>query len=192
MMGKLSTEDEGQSKTFKSQVYHPNRGRNQIRGNYHGRCRNNNAYRGHPMYNQNFRGRVRDSFNYRGNYRGNTRGNQRYRNNNNYRRNGYRGQDYDMNRSRSLDRWVRGRRNDRSASNGRSRSGSRVSTNRYRIRCFKCIEYDHLARECPTRQENRRTEQIQQMFSLDDDQTILQTLLIDTEDDIMMITLMGG
>ena len=27
------------------------------------------------------------------------------------------------------------------------------------------------------------------MFSLDDDQTILQTLLIDTEDAVMMITL---
>ena len=60
-------------------------------------------------------------------------------------------------------------------------------TNRDRIRCFKCREYDHFARECPTRWENRETEQIQQMFSLDDDQTILQTLLVDTEDDIMMI-----
>ena len=46
---------------------------------------------------------------------------------------------------------VRGRRNDRSTSNGRSRSGSRVSTNRDRIRCFECREYDHFARECPTR-----------------------------------------
>ena len=58
MMGKLVTEDEGQSKPFKPQVYQPNRGRNQNRGNYHGRFRNNNAYRGHPMYNQNFRGRA--------------------------------------------------------------------------------------------------------------------------------------
>ena len=106
-----------------------------------------------------------------------------------YRRNSYRGQDYDRNRSRSLDRQVRGRRNNRSASNGRSRSGSRASTNRDRIRCFECREYDHFARECPTRQENRETEQIQQMFSLDNGQTILQTLLIDTEDDVMMITL---
>ena len=46
MMGKLVTEDEGQSKLFKPQVYQPNRGRNQNRGNYHGRFRNNNAYRG--------------------------------------------------------------------------------------------------------------------------------------------------
>ena len=31
MMGKLGTEDEGQSNPFKPQVYQPNRGRNQIR-----------------------------------------------------------------------------------------------------------------------------------------------------------------
>ena len=165
MMGKLVTEDEGQSKPFKPQVYQPYKGRNQNRGNYQGSFRNNNVYRGHPTYNQNFRGRARDSFNYRGNYGYNMRGNQRYRNNNNYRRNGYRGQDYDRNRSRSLDRQARGRRNNRSTSNDRSRSGSRVSTQRDKIRCFECREYDHFARECPTRSKNRETEQIQQMFS---------------------------
>ena len=50
------------------------------------------------------------------------------------------------------------------------------------------VEYDHFARECPTRRENRETKQIQQMFSLDEDQTILQAPLMDTEDDIRMIT----
>ena len=30
-----------------------------------------------------------------------------------------------------------------------SRSGSRTSTNRERIRCFKCRKYDHFANECP-------------------------------------------
>ena len=30
-----------------------------------------------------------------------------------------------------------------------SRSGSRTSTNRDRIRCFKCREYDHIVNECP-------------------------------------------
>ena len=79
MMGKLVTEDEGQSKPFKPQVYQPNRGRNQNRGNYQGRFINNNLYRGHPTYYQNFRGRARDGFNYRGNYRYNMQGNQRYR-----------------------------------------------------------------------------------------------------------------
>ena len=30
-----------------------------------------------------------------------------------------------------------------------SRLGSRTSTNRDRIRCFKCREYDHFVNECP-------------------------------------------
>ena len=42
------------------------------------------------------------------------------------------------------------------------------------IRCFECREYDHFARECPTRQASRETEQIQWMFNMDEDQTILQ------------------
>ena len=67
MMGKLVKEDEGQPKPFKPQVYQPNRGRDQNRGNYHGRFRNNSAYRGYPTYNQNFRDRARGSFNNRGN-----------------------------------------------------------------------------------------------------------------------------
>ena len=37
MMGKLVTEDEGQSKPFKTWVYLSNRGRGQNRGNYQGR-----------------------------------------------------------------------------------------------------------------------------------------------------------
>ena len=45
--------------------------------------------------------------------------------------------------SRSRERERRGR------SPSSSRSGSRTSTNRYRIRCFKCREYDHFANECP-------------------------------------------
>ena len=49
MMGKLVTEDEGHPKPFKPQVYQSNRGRNQCRGNYQGRFRNNNAYRGYPI-----------------------------------------------------------------------------------------------------------------------------------------------
>ena len=63
-----------------------------------------------------------------------------------------------------------------------SRSGSRASTNRDRIRCFECREYDHFARECLTRRENREIEQIQQMFNLEDEQTVGQTPLMDTDD----------
>ena len=39
------------------------------------------------------------------------------------------------------------RRNAQSSS--RSRSGSRASSNKDRIRYFKCREYDHFATECP-------------------------------------------
>ena len=74
-------------------------------------------------------------------------------------------------------------------SNCRSRSGSRASTDRDRVRCFKCREYDHFARECPTRQVNREAEQIQQMFNMDEYQTILQTPLMDTDEDEQPITL---
>ena len=59
---------QGHPKPFKPQVYQSNRGRNQSRGNYHGRFRNN-TYRGCPSYNQNFRGRNRGNFSNGGNYR---------------------------------------------------------------------------------------------------------------------------
>ena len=35
------------------------------------------------------------------------------------------------------------------SSGTRSRSNSRVTMNRDRIRCFRCREYDHFANECP-------------------------------------------
>ena len=57
MMDKLVTEDDGHSKPFKPQIYQPGRGRNQNRGNFHGRFRIN-TYRGHAPYNQNFRGSI--------------------------------------------------------------------------------------------------------------------------------------
>ena len=165
MMEKLVTEDDGCSKLFRPQIYQPGRGRNQSRGNFHDRVRSN-AYRGCTSYNQNFRGRYRNNLNSRGNFGYNTRGSQRYRNNyNDYRRNNHRCQGYDRNRSLSLDRQDRSRRRDRSVSNGRSRSGSRASTNRDRTRCFECRQCDHFVRECPTRQEKREIEQIQQMFN---------------------------
>ena len=43
----------------------------------------------------------------------------------------------------------RGRDRKRSMSQSSSRLGSRTSTNRDRIRYFKCREYDHFANECP-------------------------------------------
>ena len=40
-------------------------------------------------------------------------------------------------------------RDDRPSLESRSRSNSRVRTNRDRIRCNSCREYDHFAMECP-------------------------------------------
>ena len=127
---------------------------------------------------------------YRGNYRYNTRGNQRYWkwNNNNNRRGNFRNQNYDRNRSRSYERQNRNRRDSRSIRNSRSRSGSRATTNRDRIRCFECREYDHFARDCLTIQANREAGQIQQMFNMDEDQTILQTPLRDVDQDRQIIS----
>ena len=51
-------------------------------------------------------------------------------------------------------RSLTGNRN-RSTSNSRSRSGSRSSTNQDRIRCYKCKEYDHFTKDCPTSKEER-------------------------------------
>ena len=47
--------------------------------------------------------------------------------------------------SRSRERGIRAR----SESSSRSRLNSRTSTNRDRVQCFKCREYDHFANECP-------------------------------------------
>ena len=57
---------------------------------------------------------------------------------------------------------------DRSSSNSRSRSGSRASTNRDRIRCYKCREYDHFMRDCPNSREERDLEQLQQMLNMEE------------------------
>ena len=51
-------------------------------------------------------------------------------------------------RNRSRERtFLRNR--DRSSSNSKSKSGPQASTNRDRIRCYNCREYDHFVRDCP-------------------------------------------
>ena len=40
----------------------------------------------------------------------------------------------------------------------RSRSNSRVSTNRDRMRCYRCREYDHFAAECPNTPTDEETD----------------------------------
>ena len=42
------------------------------------------------------------------------------------------------------------------------------------IRCYKCREYDHFAKDCPTFKEEREIVQMQQMFNLDEGQTSLK------------------
>ena len=88
---------------------------------------------------------------------------------------------------KSFSRNINNRRNDRRASNSRSRSGLRVSTNRDRISCYKCREYDHFTKGCPTSTEERELEQIQQMFHLDEGKTSLKTLATDMYDSLNKI-----
>ena len=59
-------------------------------------------------------------------------------------------------------------RKNRSSSNDRSRSGSRASTNRDRIRCYACRAYDHFARDCPNSREERDLEQLQHMLNMEE------------------------
>ena len=68
------------------------------------------------------------------------------------------------------------RNRDKSSSNSRSRSGSQASTNRDRIRCYNCREYDHFVRDCPNSGEERDLQQLQQMLKLEaEEQTHLLT-----------------
>ena len=47
-------------------------------------------------------------------------------------------------------------------------SGSRASTNRDRIRCYNCREYDHFMRDCLNSREERDLEQLQQMLNMEE------------------------
>ena len=202
-MGKLTARDSEVNLPFKPQIYQSKRrGQNKKnydthnydRVNYKNRYRpdssdRRNQYRqkrGRPRYEQNYR---------RENFRGNTRAYQNpgRQNSREYRGN-YRNENYSTDRGRS---WSRERlfsrnssiskRNDRSTSSSRSRPGSRVSTNRNRIRCYKCREYDHFTKDCPTSKEEREIEQIQQMFNLDEEQTSLKALTTETYDSLNKI-----
>ena len=64
-----------------------------------------------------------------------------------------------------------------------------MTTDRDRIRCFECRKYDHFARGCLTRKTSREAEQIQQMFNMDEDPTILQTPLMDGDQDEQTVSL---
>ena len=63
-------------------------------------------------------------------------------------RENYRNENYERGRSRSRERQYQGniRRNGRTSSST-SRLGSKASTNRDRLRSYKCREYDHFAKD---------------------------------------------
>ena len=44
--------------------------------------------------------------------------------------------------------------------------------NRDRIHCYKCGEYNHFTRGCPTLKEEKETEQLQQMLNLGNKQLV--------------------
>ena len=132
--------------------------------------------RGRPRYEQNYR---------RDNTGGNVRSYGRQNSRGEYR-NSYRNDSYDRSRNRSRERlFSRNYSNnarDRSTSNSRSRSGSRASTNRDRIQCYKCREYDHFTRDCPTSRDEKEIEQLQQMLNLGDEQTSVTPSLSSMQD----------
>ena len=128
------------------------------------------------------------------NIRGNIRLNQNYRSQNyrsGYRRN-YRDDNYEGGRSRSRERQFSDnfRRNDRN-SRSTSRSGLRASTNRDKIICYKCREYDHFVKDFLTSKIERKTKQIQQMYNMDEEQTSLKALTTDTSDSLNHIGLIN-
>ena len=106
--------------------------------------------------------------------------NSRGQHRNNYRNGGY-NRSRNRSRERSFSRSYSSNSN-RSTSNSRSRSGSRANTNRGRIRCYKCREYDHFTKECPTSMEEKEIEQLQQMLNLGDEQTSLKSLVTGIQD----------
>ena len=169
MMAQLAAGDNGANRQFKPQIYQSRR-RGQSRNfydscNYHNRYRSNSGdrriqfsaqNRGMPRYEQNYR---------RGNFRGNMRTYQNIeRQNRGEYRGNYRNKNYNRDRGRSrsrersFSRNINNRRNDRSISNSRSWSGSKLSTIRDRIRCYKCRQYDHLIKDCPTSKDEREIE----------------------------------
>ena len=175
MLGQLTTRDNKTNRQCKPKIYQSKRrGQGKKfydthsygRRNYPNRYRSNRGdrriqfsgpSRGRPRYEQNNRNDFR---------RGNVGGNERtYQNFGRQNRGGYRGnyrnENYKRERGRSRSRErsfsgnINNRRNDRSIRNSRSRPGSRTSTNRDRIRCYKCREYDHFTKDCPTSKEER-------------------------------------
>ena len=161
VMSKLVATENHERRPFKPQIY-KSRGQNRSysQGTYQSRSNDRNrGYGADSNTRQNYWGN-RSRGNFRENSRQSSRKsyrNERYGNNNNRYRN------------RSRERTSAGNyRRDRSSSNDRSRSGSRANTNRDRIRCYTCREYDHFARNCPNSREERDLEQLQHMLNMEE------------------------
>ena len=170
VMSRLAAKDSYKKRPFKPQIYKSrgqNRSYNQGSYQYKPDSRNRGQYTSsRPRQN------YRDS-----NFLGNSRGYGRQNNRGAYRND--RNNDYNRGRNRSRERTFSrnyGNSRDRSSSNTRSRLGSRASTNRDRIRCYNCREYDHFARDCPNSREESDLVQLQLMLDLEaEEQTQLLT-----------------
>ena len=135
-MSRLAAKDNHEKRPFKPQIY-KSIGQNRSFNWENFQNRPGNRNRG-----QNTSSRPRQNYrdnSSQGNFRGYGRQNSRggYRND--------RHNDYNRGRNRSRERIFTRSYNssrDRSPSNSRSRSGSRADTNRDRIRCYNCREYD--------------------------------------------------
>ena len=169
MMSRLVAKDSNEKRPFKPQIY---KSRGQSRS-YNQRSYQNRSGRSDSRTRGQY-GSNRPRQNYRGNnFRGNTTGYGRQDSRGEYRDN--RHNDY----NRSRDRWRErtfsrnyGNNRDRISSNSRSRSGSRSNTNRDRIRCYNCREYDHFVRHCPNSREERDSEKLQQMLNMEAEEQI--------------------
>ena len=164
VMNRLAVKGSNEKRPFKAQIY-KSRGQNR---SYNQRGYQNTSDRSDSRKRGQY-GNNRPRQNYRdNNFHGNTRGYRRQDSRGGYRDN--RHNDYNRSRDRSRERMFSrnyGKNRDRSSSNSRSMSGSTASTNRDRIRCYNCREYDHFVRDCINSREERDLEQMQQMLNME-------------------------
>ena len=162
MMSKLVAKDSHERKPFKPQIY-KSRGQNRSHDHRAYQTRPNDRNRRYDVNSsarQNYRSnRFRENF--RRDYRQDTR--ERYRS----ERNNSNDRIRDRNRSRGRN-FTGSYGSNRSSDSSRSRSGSRTNTNRDRIRCYECREYDHFARDCPNSREERDLEHLQHMLNMEE------------------------
>ena len=162
MMSKLVAKESHERKPFKPQIY-KSRGRSRSHDRRAYQTRQGERNRRYDISNN-----VRQNYNGNG-YRENSRREYRQDSRERYRNERNNSNDRFSDRNRSRDRYfTRSYGRNRSSNSSRSRSGSRVSTNRDRIRCYECREYDHLARNCPNSRERRDLEHLQHMLNMEE------------------------